>query len=151
VVKVQVSAALGADDPAHSDETLRRYAEPRFLHQTRGPDGHGTDDLDEALDACLPGPWRVHYHVPLHAAPAPPLHATLPVLRGALRELLGGPAAQCDHFEVETYTWGVLPAGLRPETPDQLAAGIAAELAFTRDELQTLGLVPAGRPVLEAP
>jgi sugar phosphate isomerase/epimerase len=151
VVKVQVSAALGADDPADSDETLRRYAEPRFLHQTRGPDGHGTDDLDDALDARLPGPWRVHYHVPLHAAPVPPLHATLPVLRDALRELLGGPAARCDHFEVETYTWGVLPAELRPDTPGQLAAGIAAELAFTRDELQALGLVPADRPVLEVP
>jgi sugar phosphate isomerase/epimerase len=151
VVKVQVSAALGADDPASAEETLRRYAEPRFLHQTRGPDGHGTDDLDDALDAGLPGPWRVHYHVPLHAAPAPPLHATLPVLRDALRELLGGPAAGCDHLDVETYTWGVLPVDQRPDTPDQLAAGIAAELAFARDELYALGLAPAGRPALEVP
>jgi sugar phosphate isomerase/epimerase len=149
VVKVQVSAALGADDPAGAQATLRRYAEPRFLHQTRGPDGHGTDDLDEALDARLPGPWRVHYHVPLHAAPAPPLHSTLPVLRDALGELLGGPAARCDHLDVETYTWGVLPADLRPDTPAELAAGIAAELAFARDELYALGLAPAGRPALE--
>jgi sugar phosphate isomerase/epimerase len=149
VVKVQVSAALGVDDPSGTEETLRRYVEPRFLHQTRGPDGHGVDDLDEALDARLPGPWRVHYHVPLHAAPAPPLHSTLPVLRGALRELLGGPAARCDHLDVETYTWGVLPAGQRPDTPGELAAGIAAELAFARDELYALGLAPAGHPALE--
>jgi sugar phosphate isomerase/epimerase len=149
VVKVQVSAALGADEPGGAQATLRRYAEPRFLHQTRGPDGCGTDDLDEALDARLPGPWRVHYHVPLHAAPAPPLQATLPVLRDALRELLGGPAARCDHLDVETYTWGVLPVDQRPDTPDQLAAGIAAELAFARAELYSLGLAPAGRPALE--
>jgi sugar phosphate isomerase/epimerase len=149
VVKVQVSAALGADDPVAAEETLRRYAEPRFLHQTRGRDGHGTDDLDAALDDRLPGPWRVHYHVPLHAAPAPPLHSTLPVLRDALRELLAGPAARCDHLDVETYTWGVLPADLRPDTPDELAAGIAAELAFARDELYALGLAPAGRSALE--
>ncbi|GAA1810004.1 metabolite traffic protein EboE [Planosporangium flavigriseum] len=149
VVKVQVSAALGADEPAGAEPTLRAYAEPRFLHQTRGPDGHGTDDLDAALDAGLPGPWRVHYHVPLHGAPTPPLHSTLPVLRDALRRLLGGASAGCDHLDVETYTWGVLPEDQRPDTPDQLAAGIAAELAFARDELYSLGLAPAGRTALE--
>jgi hypothetical protein len=41
---------------------------------------------------------------------------------------------------VETYTWSVLPPAQRPATPAQLAAGIAAELRFTRDELLTLGL-----------
>ncbi|MEV0731404.1 metabolite traffic protein EboE [Polymorphospora sp. NPDC050346] len=140
VVKVQVSAALGAATPDRHADVLRDYVEPRFLHQTRGAGGGATDDLDEALDVGLPGPWRVHYHVPLHAAPAAPLTATVPVLREALRELVGGAAAGCDHLDVETYTWGVLPAAHRPGTPDQLAAGIAAELAFARDELLALGL-----------
>jgi hypothetical protein len=44
--------------------------------------------------------------------------------------------------DVETYTWQVLPPAQRPTTPDQLAAGIAAELAFARDELCALGLAP---------
>ncbi|WP_107079708.1 metabolite traffic protein EboE, partial [Micromonospora sp. MH33] len=35
VVKVQVSAAVEAPDPAGSAEALRRWVEPRFLHQTR--------------------------------------------------------------------------------------------------------------------
>jgi sugar phosphate isomerase/epimerase len=35
VVKVQVSAALEAADPVAAAEVLRRYVEPRFLHQTR--------------------------------------------------------------------------------------------------------------------
>ncbi len=35
VVKVQVSAALEATDPAGDAAALRRWVEPRFLHQTR--------------------------------------------------------------------------------------------------------------------
>ena len=146
VVKVQVSAALGADEPDAARAALRGYAEPRFLHQTRTAAGVGTDDLAEALAAGLPGPWRVHYHVPLHAAPEPPLHATLDVLHAGLAALLGGPTAQCDHLDVETYTWSVLPPGRRPTTPAQLAEGIAAELRFTRDELLALGLSTVERP-----
>ncbi|GLZ60295.1 MULTISPECIES: metabolite traffic protein EboE [Micromonospora] len=150
VVKVQVSAAVEAADPEGGAEALRRWVEPRFLHQTRGAGCAGlsdpadptyaADDLDEALDRALPGPWRVHYHVPLHAPPEEPLGSTLPVLRAALRALFDGPTAGCDHLDVETYTWGVLPAARRPGTDAELAAGIAAELAFARDELVGLGL-----------
>ncbi|MFC3500729.1 metabolite traffic protein EboE [Micromonospora krabiensis] len=155
VVKVQVSAALEAADPVGSADALRRWVEPRFLHQTRGvgcagaadpaDPAYAADDLDVALDARLPGPWRVHYHVPLHAPPEPPLESTLPVLRAALRALYAGPDAGCDHLDVETYTWGVLPEARRPRTDAELAAGIAAELAFARDELVALGLTPVAR------
>lgn len=150
VVKVQVSAALGAERPqeASASAALRSYAEPRFLHQTRGPAGQAADDLAGALDEGLAGPWRVHYHVPLHAAPQPPLHATVDVLRDALAALVGGERAVCDHLEVETYTWNVLPPAQRPSSAADLAAGIAAELRFTRDELLALGL--AERSVAEA-
>ncbi|MEU8169409.1 metabolite traffic protein EboE [Micromonospora sp. NPDC049004] len=152
VVKVQVSAAVEAADPAGGADALRRWVEPRFLHQTRSAGcagladpadaAYAADDLDEALDRALPGPWRVHYHVPLHAPPEEPLGSTLPVLRAALRALYSGPTAGCDHLDVETYTWGVLPAARRPGTDAELAAGIAAELAFARDELVGLGLTP---------
>ncbi|GAA3764811.1 metabolite traffic protein EboE [Micromonospora maritima] len=153
VVKVQVSAAVEAADPAGSTDALRRFVEPRFLHQTRSAGcagaadpadpAYATDDLDAALDARLPGAWRVHYHVPLHAPPEPPLRSTVPVLRSALSALLAGPAAGCDHLDVETYTWGVLPRARRPRGDAELAAGIAAELAFARDELVALGLSTA--------
>lgn len=140
VVKVQVSAALAATWPGEpaATEALREYAEPRFLHQTRSAGGQAADDLTEALDAGLPGPWRVHYHVPVHAAPRSPLRSTAGVLHDAMTVLAGGAAAVCDHFEVETYTWQVLPQA--PATPAELARGIAAELRFTRDELLALGL-----------
>lgn len=139
VVKVQVSAALAVEDPGAP--ALAAYVEPRFMHQTRSRGCAASfDDLDEALSSGAGGPWRVHYHVPLHAAPEPPLEATTGVLRAGLAALLGGPVAGCDHLEVETYTWGVLPASQRPTGPQQLAAGMAAELAYARDTLHDLGL-----------
>ncbi|MFB7599560.1 metabolite traffic protein EboE [Streptomyces sp. NPDC056160] len=148
VVKSQLSAALHAEQP-HRPEVraaLAAFDEPRFLHQTRAhtADGPlGTDDLGEALHTdALPdgGPWRSHFHVPLHAAPAAPLTATLPVLKNALTRLAGGPHPLTRHLEVETYTWQALPPALRPRARAQLADGIAAELALARDLLTDLGL-----------
>jgi len=142
IVKVQVSAALASADPRADAAVLGEYVEPRFLHQTRGGSGLATDDLAEAL--AVPGggdqPWRVHYHVPLHAPPVPPLQSTVGVLAESLRLLAGGSEALCDHFDVETYTWHVLPATSRPRSAAELAAGIAAELFFARAQLMALGL-----------
>jgi hypothetical protein len=78
----------------------------------------------------------VHFHVPLHAEPEPPLSATTGVLRAGLAATINA----CEHFEVETYTWGVLPPSQRPDGPDGLADGIAAELAYARDAMVDLGL-----------
>ena len=135
VVKVQVSAALEVADPVAAEPVLRQYAEPRFLHQTRSAAGPSADDLDLALAGGLPGPWRVHFHVPLHAAPAPPLSSTTAVIETALRDLMSADRPWCDHLDVETYTWDVLPADRRPAGPAELVDGIAGELAWTRDLL----------------
>ncbi|EKX65501.1 sugar phosphate isomerase/epimerase [Streptomyces ipomoeae] len=146
VVKLQASAAVEAPDPADPDTraALRRLAEPRFLHQTRtasapeDPALQGVDDLPEALDGGLPtdsGPWRVHFHAPLHSDGGPGVRTTTDQLSEVLAGLLGGATADCDHIEVETYTWSVLP-----EPPTDLAGGIAAELAWARERLTELGL-----------
>ncbi|MEU0287729.1 metabolite traffic protein EboE [Streptomyces sp. NPDC052492] len=148
VVKSQLSAALHAEQPHLPEvrEALAAFAEPRFLHQTRTATAaglRGTDDLDEALAGdALPdgGPWRSHFHVPLHAAPAAPLTSTLPVLTSVLTRLVGGPHPLTHHLEVETYTWQALPPELRPRGRTQLADGIAAELTLARDLLTDLGL-----------
>ncbi|WP_435190663.1 metabolite traffic protein EboE [Streptomyces sp. bgisy126] len=148
VPKAQLSAALHADHPhlPAVREALAAFAEPRFLHQTRTVTAgglRGTDDLDEALaGGSLPrtGPWRSHFHVPLHARPAPPLASTLGVVEETLALLVGGPAPRTHHLEVETYTWQALPPELRPLTRAQLADGIAAELSLARDLLTDLGL-----------
>jgi hypothetical protein len=139
VVKAQVSCALAA---AGGEPALADFVEPRYLHQVRTGGGAGTDDLDTALAGGLPtGPdWRVHFHVPLHAPPAPPLRSTAGELTRTLEVLVGGAHPVTAHLEVETYTWQVLPAAARPRTPAELAAGIAAELAWTRDRLVEFGL-----------
>ncbi|MEV6050805.1 metabolite traffic protein EboE [Streptomyces sp. NPDC052107] len=146
VVKTQASCALQADDPSDpaTRAALAAFTEPRFLHQVReqGTPPRAVDDLDAALAGGLPGrdPWRVHFHVPLHADPEPPLTTTRPELEASLAALLGGDTARTAHVEAETYTWGVLPEAGRPQGPEALADGIAAELAFTRDHLIALGL-----------
>ncbi|MEU7303366.1 metabolite traffic protein EboE [Streptomyces sp. NPDC007206] len=146
VVKTQASCALQADDPSDpaTRAALAAFTEPRFLHQVRerGTPHRAVDDLDAALAGGLPGrePWRVHFHVPLHADPEPPLTTTRPELEATLAALFGGDTARTAHVEAETYTWGVLPEAARPQGPDALADGIAAELAFTRDHLISLGL-----------
>ena len=95
----------------------------------------GVDDLPDALGGALPAEdeWRVHFHVPVHAAE----HTTQHELEATLAALVGGPAPLTTHFEVETYTWGVLPDG--PGGDDGLVEGLAAELAWTRDRLVALG------------
>ncbi|UUN30261.1 metabolite traffic protein EboE [Streptomyces sp. FIT100] len=148
IPKAQLSAALHAEHPHLPEvrDALAAFAEPRFLHQTRTRTAaglRGTDDLHEALAAdALPdgAPWRAHFHVPLHAPPAPPLTSTLPVLQDTLARLVGGPTPLTHHLEVETYTWQALPAELRPRSRAQLADGIAAELTLARDLLTELGL-----------
>jgi hypothetical protein len=152
IVKAQPAAALVVGDPAdpRAREALGAYAEDRFLHQVRQQGGSrlmARDDLPEALGGDRPlrptSPWRVHFHVPVHADPEPPLRNSREDLRSSLRTLLGGARARVDHLEVETYTWSVLPGGADHADPDTLAAGLAAELGWVRDELLALGLTAA--------
>ncbi|QWF83382.1 metabolite traffic protein EboE [Amycolatopsis sp. CA-230715] len=140
VMKVQVSAALHVADPgsAGARAALAEFVEPRYLHQTRelSPSGAvlAADDLPEALDR-LPaeGPWRVHFHVPLHTRPFAPLSSTTDVIERSV-EALGreiGDPAEFPHLEVETYTWHVLPEAHRQD----LAGGIADELRWAHRTL----------------
>jgi sugar phosphate isomerase/epimerase len=140
VMKVQVSSALEVPAPADplARAALVDFAEPRYLHQVRELTDGGVlagDDLPEAL-AELPGtgPWRVHFHIPLHAAPPAPLRSTTDVIRQSIDALRSTVDGSLPHLEVETYTWSVLPGG----QGDDLIGGIAAELAWAQR------LVPEG-------
>jgi len=98
-------------------------------------------DLPDALAEREPAPageeWRVHFHVPLHAAPGEPFRDTRDHLEGALDWLAARPEA-CAHLEMETYTWEVLPSALRLPIEDQLVR----EYAWTLDALARRGLAP---------
>jgi len=92
------------------------------------------EDLDQALashHAQSPaGTWRVHFHVPIYIDSFGHLQATQQAIRECLDFARSHDVTQ--HFEAETYAWGVLPADLRQ--PD-LAAGIAEEMRWLRGEM----------------
>jgi hypothetical protein len=88
------------------------------------------------------GPYRTHFHVPVHLDDIGRLHTTARQIPLALA------AASKDDppcFEVETYAWTVLPLHLRER---DLASGIARELAWTRTALERAGF---GVPGFAAP
>jgi sugar phosphate isomerase/epimerase len=139
--KMQLSSALEFPaDPGCATRALReQFVEPKFLHQTRVQTPEGVwdiDDLPQALNAgpaLFAHPWRVHYHVPVHANAL--LDGSIRTTRGEMLRALRYALTHhlCSHFEVETYTWSVLPEAHRPMDDEGLAAAIAKELEFVRN------------------
>jgi sugar phosphate isomerase/epimerase len=121
--RVQLSSALRAvlaADPAQSaavTERLRRFAEPIYLHQVverQGSRFRQYFDLDEALASAQytePSEWRVHFHVPLFTDHYDGLQSTQEFVRTVVALALE--KRFTTHLEIETYTWDVLPAGLK--------------------------------------
>jgi hypothetical protein len=142
VVRAQVAAAIEVADPVEAAETLREYVQAGQQHQVTNPAGAYVDDLSGALRDLPPGPWRVRYHVPLHTAPAPPLVATTDVWRSALRHLMGGAVPGTEYLDVDTETWDARSPKERPGGSAAPAQGAADQVAYTRNELESLGLSP---------
>lgn len=131
VHKMQLSSGL--EFTADVDETARRaFSEPRFLHQTRerGASVVDYDDLPDAMEkADRKKTWRTHFHCPLQA------ERLMGSVRTTREDMLRAYAFAlehdlCRHFEVETYTWTVMPESERPADDAALAAAMARELAF---------------------
>jgi hypothetical protein len=141
VHKVQISSALsiGAPATAESQKALARFADDTYLHQVvEQCEGRLTryDDLPAALDAARRGgagrgSWRVHFHVPIFLESLGMFTTTQPELRAALAAVVA--ADVCTQFEVETYTWDVLPEEFRST---DLVSAIARELAWARDVIE---------------
>jgi hypothetical protein len=129
--RVQLSSALDVPhvaDPVDAERVrarLRAFADSTYLHQVveRRADGlQHYPDLPDALDQgrdAIAGDWRIHFHVPLFAAGYDRLGSTQPYVADVLRRLLRDGATR--HFEIETYTWDVLPAGLRMDLLESIA------------------------------
>ncbi len=138
VPKIQLSAAMRVPKmSAALAETLKRYDDGVYLHQTIVRDGGALRrfvDLPEALAAFgrgeADGEWRIHCHVPVFLADLGALAST----RNDLLELLSVVKQRrlSAHLEVETYTWDVLPAEL---TTGFKADDIARELTFVLSEI----------------
>ncbi|MEY3274788.1 MAG: metabolite traffic protein EboE [Verrucomicrobiota bacterium] len=150
ISKFHLSNALAVRPTATARESLRAFLDPVYFHQVVERRASGElqrhRDLDIAL-ATPPSPsaagdeWRIHFHVPLHARPREGFATTADHVSGVLDEVQRNPSL-CQHFEMETYTWEVLPADLKQASVvDQLAA----EYAWTLGQLGQRGLVPTNR------
>jgi len=156
VGKIQLSNAMICRLPPQGDQrrdhvlkTLGHFAEATYLHQVKALDAQGRlvawADLPAALSDCAQfTELRIHFHIPLFSE-----HLLLPELTGsqvALAQTFDYLAGHVDCrpvLEVETYSWGVLPAQLRPATEPAQLEGIAAELRWVEDQLRQRNLLHA--------
>ena len=146
VGKLQVSSALKATlGNVQAREglaaKLRPFAESTYLHQVVERRQGGVLRRHSDLGAALahigdPGAleWRVHFHVPVFAADLGGLDTT----QGELIETLDvlRQRAFCEHVEIETYTWDVLPPAMRLDLPGSLRR----EYEWVLDRLGSPGL-----------
>lgn len=146
--KLHLSSALRVRPDAAGRAALAAFVEPTYLHQVIAAE-HGLvrqrfADLPDALTAAEAQPpsadteWRIHFHVPLHAAPSAPLGDTRDHLLGTLDWLAAHPDA-CRHLEMETYTCAVLPPELQLPVEEQ----IVREYEWTLAALARRGLAGA--------
>jgi hypothetical protein len=105
---------------------LRPFAESTYLHQVverragglaRFPDPDVA--LDDAAGAAATGERRIHFHVPLFTDRYGDLGSTQDVVRQTLAEAARTRFTR--HLEIETYTWDVLPPGLKIDVSDSIA------------------------------
>ena len=132
--KIHLSNALRLN-PADRNalEAIRKFNEPTYFHQVIARRADGSlerfKDLPvffEAVDAgnLQPSDFceaRVHFHIPLDAKPTSPLDSTHTHVEETLNWCVRNPRF-CQHFEIETYTWGVLPNNLQRPVEEQIAA-----------------------------
>jgi hypothetical protein len=129
--RIQLSSALDVDfagdaaNAARMTERLRAFADTTYLHQVVDRrDGQllHFPDLPQALAASAssePRHWRIHFHVPLFTATYDVLRSTQDYVADVLRHALATGATT--HFEIETYTWDVLPSGLKMDLRESIA------------------------------
>lgn len=129
--KTQVSSALKVDwsRSGISHETilshLKTFDEPTYLHQVIELKKDGSfqqyRDLPRALeefDKSAAKEWRIHFHVPLFLDEFGELHSTRDHIEQALPYLLE--KSRCTHYEIETYTWEVLPDRFKLDLTDSI-------------------------------
>ncbi len=138
--KVQVSAAVAADFGGKDHDAwsaMQTLNEGRYLHQTTVDDGDRVSffaDLPAALAEGPRGNWRVHFHVPVNSERFGPLGTTQSDLIESIPLLAEAGARD---WEVETYTWDVVPDSMRCKS---LPQSIARELDWTASQLRKVAI-----------
>lgn len=121
--KIHLSSALEIHPTKAARDWLQQFTDDTYLHQVIARTTDGTlrryKDLPQALEQSSDDPeWRVHFHVPLYAENLSHGKTTTPHLLHLL-DILASEPRLCSHFEIETYTWDVLPKELRARTVDE--------------------------------
>ena len=146
ISKIHLSSALKiANFSPATLARLRDFCDDVYLHQVVARSGAGKldryEDLDFALEARESGldnaeEWRIHFHIPLHRSPGAPLESTSDHIQGVF-DFLQSHNGVCRHFEMETYTWEVLPDDLgEGDVVNQLVR----EYEWTLKKLRSRGL-----------
>lgn len=129
--KVQFSNALEFQmNGEESLKLLQEFDDGIYFHQTSIRHGNHTmlfPDMPNALayardyaEETQNSVWRIHYHIPLYASPAPPLRHTGSFITKTWDYLRSHPSLH-PHLEVETYTWSVLPDSMKIPLASQIA------------------------------
>lgn len=135
ISKVQISAALKARNGCPLPE-LKPFTDNVYLHQTVIRDRTGRleafTDLPDALAEKrdgISGEWRIHFHVPLYYKGTARLGSTSDLIT---KDFFKAARAATSHFEIETYTFNVLPPALRSSG---IVASISSEFRWVKQRL----------------
>jgi hypothetical protein len=146
ISKLHLSSALKLTPSSASLKLMESFTDDVYFHQVIARREDGVLERHRDLPVALASnplrrgieEWRVHFHVPLHAPPQDHLDTTADHLIATLDVLAANPSL-CQHLEMETYTWEVLPRDLRAASvEDQLER----EYLWTLTELRKRHLAP---------
>ncbi len=142
--KIQISAAVKVVIPDNLqalnrvDERLRPFAESTYLHQVIARRADGTFYHHRDLERALPyleqstgQEWRIHFHVPIFIRDYQVFQSTQNDIVTVLHFLKDNPV--CQHLEIETYTWDVLP----PELKTDVLTSIEREYEWVLSTIST--------------
>jgi len=138
--KIQLSNALKWG-PGLSHEDLSLLYDDTYLHQIRSRDKLGAirfySDAPTTSEVLTLGEqeWRCHFHTPIFQKNYQKFESTQSEIHSAI-------TAACeldDHlklcFEIETYTWCVLPEDMKPAS---IADCVNEELKWAKSKIKTL-------------
>ena len=135
--KIQISAALKILAIENMDllwKDLSRFNEPTYLHQVTNKIDNEVVTFPDlpALLQQKPGfkELRAHFHVPIFLESFGTLHSTQDHILKVFSYLRKHDVSR--HLEIETYTWEVLPDGLKTG----LTSSIVREFEWVLDNLR---------------
>jgi hypothetical protein len=129
--KVQLSSAIEFEIEENNEASFI-LGEQKYLHQTSLKNAKEVlyfENFTDVPSEVSVGNCRVHFHVPIHKRTFGELHTTQIDLQNSIPILKEAGATD---WEVETYTWSVMPEELQE---DELVASITKELAWASKQI----------------